>query len=155
MNFIVKGLDPSPFQHLYGQPAEVLREHRALRVIADERPAYPDRVTLGVGRAGDSMLLVNHTHLDVATPYRASHAIYVLEGALQARAVRDALPGTMRASMLSLRAFDGQGMMLDADLAEGRDAEPLIERLLSLPGAAYLHAHYAKRGCYAARIELA
>jgi hypothetical protein len=45
--------------------------------------------------------------------------------------------------------------MLDADIAEGREARPLIERLLALPEAAYLHAHYAKRGCYAARIERA
>ena len=31
----------------------------------------------------------------------------------------------------------------------------LIERLLANPEASYLQAHYARRGCYAARIERA
>lgn len=30
--------------------------------------------------------------------------------------------------------------------------KPLIFSFLAKPGVAYLHAHYAKRGCYAARI---
>jgi Protein of unknown function (DUF1203) len=153
MNYIVRGLDPAPFQHLYGQPAGVLQTQRARRVIAGDQPAYPDRVTLGLGRAGQALLLVNHTHLDVATPYRASHAIYVLEGAQEARVLHGTLPASMRASVLSLRAFDDEGMMLDADLAEGGEADAVIERLLALPGTAYLHAHYARRGCDAARIE--
>jgi hypothetical protein len=37
----------------------------------------------------------------------------------------------------------------------GSEAEPVIERLLANPRTAYLHAHYAKAGCYAARIERA
>jgi hypothetical protein len=40
-------------------------------------------------------------------------------------------------------------------VADGREAEALIERLLANPQAAYVHAHYAKRGCFAARIERA
>ena len=45
--------------------------------------------------------------------------------------------------------------MVDADLVEGRDIEDLVARFLSNPQVVYLHAHYAKRGCYAARIERA
>ncbi len=44
--------------------------------------------------------------------------------------------------------------MVDADLIEG-ELRPAIERLLANPEAAYIHAHYAKRGCYAARIDRA
>jgi hypothetical protein len=40
-------------------------------------------------------------------------------------------------------------------LASGREVEPAIERLLENPAASYIHAHYAKRGCYAARIDRA
>ena len=46
-------------------------------------------------------------------------------------------------------------MMVDADLAEGREVEAAIRRLLGNPAASYIHAHYAKRGCYAARIDRA
>jgi hypothetical protein len=46
-------------------------------------------------------------------------------------------------------------MMVDADLTSGREVEATIERLFADPAAAYIHAHYAKRGCYAARIDRA
>lgn len=51
---------------------------------------------------------------------------------------------------ISLRAFDQADLMVDADLVEDRDLEDLIARFLSNPHVVYLHAHYAKRGCYAA-----
>jgi hypothetical protein len=57
--------------------------------------------------------------------------------------------------MLSLRAFDASGFMVDADLADGRDLEAAIDRLFGSSATAYIHAHYAKRGCYAARIDRA
>jgi hypothetical protein len=46
-------------------------------------------------------------------------------------------------------------MMIDADLAEGEQVEPIIRRLLENPAVAYIHAHYAKRGCYSGKIERA
>jgi hypothetical protein len=38
---------------------------------------------------------------------------------------------------------------------DGRALEGLIERLFDNQAVAYVHAHYAKRGCYAARIDRA
>ncbi|MFX8199445.1 DUF1203 domain-containing protein [Acinetobacter baumannii] len=43
--------------------------------------------------------------------------------------------------------------MTDADLVEGHDLPALIDRLFASPETAYLHAHNAKRGCFAARID--
>jgi hypothetical protein len=40
-------------------------------------------------------------------------------------------------------------------VVEGAQVEPLIERLLGDARTAYVHAHYARRGCFAARIERA
>jgi hypothetical protein len=57
--------------------------------------------------------------------------------------------------MLSLRAFDENGMIVGADLVDGRKLEDAIATLLADKRAAYLHAHFAKFGCYAARIERA
>jgi hypothetical protein len=45
--------------------------------------------------------------------------------------------------------------MRDADVVDGKELKPLIERFLSNEDVAYLHAHFARRGCYAARIERA
>jgi len=56
---------------------------------------------------------------------------------------------------LSLRAFDAAGMMVDGDLVDGSEAERLIERLFADAQVAYIHAHYARRGCYAGLIRRA
>ncbi len=45
--------------------------------------------------------------------------------------------------------------MVDADLVDGHEIENVIERLFTDPHVTYIQAHYAKRGCYAARIDRA
>ena len=44
-------------------------------------------------------------------------------------------------------------MMVDAALVDGREADAAIARLFTSPAIEYLHAHYATRGCYAARVD--
>src|SRR5271170_153706 len=102
---------------------------------------------------GERVLLLNHVCQPADTPYRATHAIFVHEGAETAWSRVDEIPEVMQIRPLSLRAFDAGHMMIDADLAEGEQVEPLIRRLLANSEVAYFHAHYAKRGCYAGRIE--
>ena len=104
---------------------------------------------------GESLLLLNYVHQQADTPYQASHAIFVREGALTPYEAVDEIPDALRTRTLSLRAFDDGGDMVDAALADGREVEPAIARLLADPQVAYIQAHYALRGCYAARIERA
>jgi hypothetical protein len=155
MSFRITGLDPAPFRPLYGLPDEELARLGVQRCLADSKPGFPDRVELRDAEPGEKVLLLNYFHQPADTPYKASHAIFVREGAEQPYEARDETPECLRVRMLSLRAFDAAGLMVDADLADGRDLEALIERLLANPAAAYIHAHYAKRGCYAARIDRA
>jgi hypothetical protein len=61
----------------------------------------------------------------------------------------------LRRRTLSLRAFDARHEMTDADLVEGAQCEDLIARLFADRRVDYLQAHFARRGCYAARIERA
>jgi hypothetical protein len=155
MAFRITGLSPEPFRHLFGLSDEALAAHGAQRWIATEGSRLPDRVEVRDARAGESVLLVNFEHQPADTPYRASHAIFVREGATRACDVVDEVPEAMRSRMLSLRAFDDAHLMVDAALVDGREAETAIARLFAQPGVAYLQAHYATRGCYAARVERA
>lgn len=154
MHFRIKGLDPAPFARFFAMDAGQLAAERALRTIADSKPGFPCRVSLEDSEPGREVLLLNYEHLSVDSPYRASHAIYVSAGAAPFDRV-DVVPQALRDRLLSLRAFDARGMMVDADIVEGTGVESLIGRLLARPGVDYLHAHYARRGCYAARIERA
>jgi hypothetical protein len=152
MSFRITGLDPTPFQSLFGLADDVLARRGIVRVMSDSVPGFPDRIELRDAAPGETLLLLNHVHHDVANPYRASHAIYVREGATRPYDAIDTVPACLRARLLSVRAFDASGMMVDADVVDGRALEGTVERLLAKPEVATLHAHYAKRGCYAARI---
>ena len=141
MSFRILGLDPAPFRPLYGLNDAELRQMGVRRCIADRKPAFPDRIELRDAEPGENLLLLNFTHQPADTVYRASHAIFVRE--------------VMRVRPISLRAFDADHEMVDAALVDGVELAPLIARFLGQSHVAYLQAHYAKRGCYAARVERA
>jgi hypothetical protein len=155
MSYRISGLDPAPFRHLYGLADEELARRQIRRVIPDSKPGFPDRIEMRDVEPGQPLLLLNYVHQPAATPYQASHAIFIREGAETRYEAVDEIPEVFRARMISLRAFDETGDMVDAGLAKGDEIEPAIVRLLSDPRVSYLHAHYATRGCYAGRIERA
>ncbi len=146
MSFRITGLDSAPFSHLYGLSDAELAAHGAKRYIADKKPGFPDRIEMRDGEPGESFLLLNHVCQPAETPYRATHAIFVREGATDTYNRVDEVPEVMRVRLLSLRAYDATGMMLDADVIDGAEIEPVIARLLANSDVSYIHAHNAKRG---------
>jgi len=155
MSFVVSALPAEPFTPLFALSDEDLAARGAMRRTVDSKPGFPCRVTLEDAEPGETVLLLNYEHQPADTPFRASHAIYVREGRPSAKLAKDEVPTLFRHRVMSLRAFSGEGMMLAAEVAPGADLEPAVERLLAEPGVAYLHAHYAGMGCYAARIDRA
>ena len=109
-------------------------------------------ISLTDSRPGDELLLVNYEHHPVSSPYRMRFALYVRKGEETYDAINE-VPEQLRIRMLAVRAFDTAAMMVGWELVDGRDLEGAIERLFADPRAAYLHAHYAAPGCYAARID--
>lgn len=155
MDFRIAGLAPDRFSHLHALDDSALARHRAVRRVCDAAPGFPCRVSLEDARPGERVLLVNYEHLPVDSPYRASHAIYVREGATRPFDAVNVVPDALATRLLSLRAIDARGHIVDADIAEGAAIEPLILRLLATDEVAYVHAHFARRGCFAARIDRA
>ncbi|MFO1131472.1 MAG: DUF1203 domain-containing protein [Hyphomicrobiales bacterium] len=155
MAFRITGLSPEPFRHLFGLSDDELSRHGVKRYVVDATPGYPDRIEMRDAEPGETVLLLNHVCQPADTPYRASHAIFVREGAGEAYDAVDEVPAVMRTRLLSLRAFDAEGMMRDADVVEGRDIEAVIARFFADPAVSYIHVHNAKRGCYSGRIDRA
>jgi hypothetical protein len=153
MSFRITGLDPTPFLELFDLDDQTLAARAIQRCVADSKPGFPDRIELRDAEPGERLLLLNYTHQPAPTPYRASHAIFVREGARKAYDRIGEVPESLRSRVISLRAFDADHLMVDADLTDGRELEGLIERFFTNPKVRYLQAHFARRGCYAARIE--
>jgi hypothetical protein len=152
MSYRITGLPAEPFRSLYGLADAALAAQGVTRVIADQKPGFPDRIELRDAEPGQSLLLLNYTHQPGANAYHASHAIFVREGAERSYDRVGEIPPVMRERTMSLRAFDAQDLMIEAELGAGEELESLIQRLLTRANVEYIQAHYAKRGCYAARI---
>ncbi|MGI4836296.1 MAG: DUF1203 domain-containing protein [Janthinobacterium lividum] len=153
MTFRISGLSPEPFQALFGLPDQALAALGVKRYQVDSDPGFPDRIELKDAQIGQSVLLLNHVCQPADTPYRASHAIFVREGATQVYDAVGQVPEAMRIRLLSLRAYADSGMMIDADVVAGTEIEAVIARMFADPQVSYIHVHHAKRGCYAARID--
>lgn len=153
--FQIHALPVDGFRPLIALTDEELCAREIRRIVADNRPAYPCRVSLLDAAEGERLLLLPYDHHRVDTPYRASGPVYVREAATQARPAIGEVPELLRTRLLSLRAYDRHGMMVWADVVHGTEIETAIEALHALERTAYIHVHYAKPGCYACRIERA
>ena len=154
-SFRIRGLAAGPFQHLFGLSDSALSAQGVVRMIVDQYPGFPDRIEMRDLALGESALLVNYQHQPAANPYQSSHAIFVREGAQVPYDRIDEIPEVLARRMISLRAFDCDHMMVEADLVDGQDLAPAIRSYFQNAQIAYLHAHNAKRGCFAARIDRA
>ncbi len=99
---------------------------------------------------------MNYTHLDDAgSPYRSSHAIFVREGATTAYDAIDEIPEVLRRRLLSVRAFDKDAMIVDADVIEGDELRAYVATKFGQEYVEFIDVHNAKRGCFAARVRRA
>jgi hypothetical protein len=155
MSYVIAGLDPAPFAPLYGLSDADLAVRGGIRMAVTGKPGFPCRITLEDAEPGETVLLLNHEHAPFDTPYRARHAIFVREGAETAAVYENEIPGQLAIRLLSVRAFDAAGMMVDAEVIEGTALDALAREWLKQADVDSLHVHYAKRGCFAARITRA
>lgn len=153
MTYCIEGLKPEMFHAYFAMADDELVRHNACRITADADRGFPCRVSLEDAKAGETLILLNYTSHDVATPYRSSYAIYVREHARQMEACIDATPPVFEGRPIALRGFDETGMLRDARLALPGEADLKIRALFARDDIAYIHAHNAAHGCFSARIS--
>lgn len=155
MDFRISGLPAARFAPLFGLNDADLAARDIVRRVCDAKPGFPCRVSMVEAEPGESVLLLHHEHQPVASPYRSAGPIYVREAARETYSAVNTVPELVRTRLISLRAYDAAGMMLDAEVVDGRELEPVIGRFFAIEGVTYLHAHNARRGCYSCRIDRA
>jgi hypothetical protein len=155
MTYKISGLEPSLFSHLIGRSDDHLAAHNAVRVTAKADRGFPCRVSLEDAGAGETLILLHHVSHDVATPYRSAYAIYIRENVDQAAAFEGRTPPIFEGRPLGLRGFGADGNIKNALLALPGEADAKIRELLTDPAIAYIDAHNAAHGCFAARVNRA
>lgn len=154
MSFRIHALPLAPFRPLYTLDDAALRALGARRMVADAPHSAPCRVSLADAEPGEALILLNHRHLDdPSSPYRAEGPIFVREIAVQARPAPGEVPDMLKRRLLSVRVYDADWMMIDADVVEGHDLAGRLDRWLDDEQAARIHMHTARRGCFMAAAE--
>ncbi len=154
MSFRVRGLAAAQFAPLFALGDAALAERSMRRVQIDAPRSAPCRVSLEDAAPGEYVFLLPFAHLTARSPYRASGPIYVRERAPAAFDRIDELPPVFSGRLLAIRAYDADGMMSDADVVES-DPRGLFSKFFADPAVDCLHVHYARRGCYACRVDRA
>jgi len=152
MKFRFQGLSVAAFRPLFALTDDELAARGMRRMIADTKPGFPCRISLEDARLGEHVLLTNYEHQPAHSPYRATGPIFVRESA-EAAYDGTEVPPVLRGRLLSLRAYDADGMMVEADVVPGDDVEAALTRLFARDDSTYIHIHNAKRGCYACLVE--
>ncbi len=62
------------------------------------------------------------------------------------------IPAMLQYPLQSVRAYDEAAVLVGADVAEGRELDATIRRLLSDRAVSYLHVRNARPGCYNCRV---
>ncbi len=154
---VTRGLDPDRFRPLFQMTDQALIGRGIRRVLVPENPGinYPCRVSLDYPQAGEEMLLLNYRHLDRPdSPYRAEGPIFVRRGVFAFDRV-DALPPIIVQRAMSIRAYDEDAMMLDAEIAEKAELEAMVRLWIQRPEVAHIDVHSMRRGCFFCRIQRA
>lgn len=154
--FQLSALPAEPFEPLFELTDAELAARGIRRQVVSSYPGTPCRVSLEDAAVGDTVLLLPHEHQATAgSPYRSAGAIFVRQGVQAARPAVNEVPASVRRRLLSVRAYDAEGMMADADVVEGCAVEETIARFFADPQVAYLHLHNARPGCYSCRVDRA
>lgn len=153
MRYRVLGLAPDSFDPLFALSDADLAARGVERVVVENKPSAPCRISLDDAEPGETVLLLSYLHQPAATPYHQQGPIFVRQG--QQAYDGERLGPALARRTLSLRGFDADGAMQEAEVSPGAEADGVIARILTNPAVAYIQAHYASRGCYAARIERA
>ena len=149
-SFRIHALPAAPFAGLGELSPDELAARGIQRVRADASPGYPCRVSLRDAAIGERVWLLSYAHLAVDSPYRASGPIFVRIGATEATPAPGEVPDSLRARLLSLRAYDAVHRMVAAEVCDGERVAAALERLFARAEVDIVHLHNAKPGCYAA-----
>ena len=156
MSYRIEGLDPAPFRALFALDDRTLAKQCIGRSFVTESFGTPCRVSLADADAGDEVLLLGYAHLMADSPFRAAGPIFVRRRAVEERYAAmklvDTVPDVLARRLLSVRAYDADAFMRHAEVCEGHGLDDRIDAILADDAIAFLHVHYAKQGCYAARV---
>ena len=154
-NFQIKSLQDTEFSNLFGLDNQELEKIGAVKLTVDKKPGFPCRVSLQDAEIGEEVILLPYQHHQTNSPYQSTGPIFIRKNATTAMLHINEIPKMLDHRLLSIRAYDKNGMMKDAVVSEGHSLKDILVNTFTNPEINYVHIHNAKAGCYNCKVERA
>ncbi len=151
--FVISGLDPKLFEGYFEMNSSQLGKMGIRTSLADSYPGYPCRVSLEDAQIGEEVYLISFEHHQTNSPYRSSGPVFVRKNAMPASMGINEIPEMLIHRLLSLRAYNEAGMMLDSRTLNGSELRFTLCQMFENMEIAYIHIHNAGPGCYNCKAE--
>ena len=103
----------------FEKPDIELEKHGIKRMVVDEKPGYPCRVTLEDAKIGEEVLLIPYDFHKTNSPYQSRGPVFVRKG-LETNVFRNnEIPVMLNHRLLSFRGYDKNGFMKEAITEKG------------------------------------
>ena len=122
--------------------------------IADSPSGYPCRHCLRFAKPGERLILFPYAAIPPGHPYSESGPIFVHADPCERYSATHEYPDELRNGRV-FRAYDRTYELIDAEVANGREPEAIVEKLLENPDTVFVDARSMTRGCYTFRIQRA
>jgi hypothetical protein len=147
-NFKLVALDKSQFESYFNLNETQLAEKGIRKMIVDEFPGFPCRVSLADAEIGEEVILLHFEHHNVNSPYKTGGPIFVRKTAQTLKPEINEIPKMFNHRLLSIRGFNKHATMIFADVTQGDNLKEKLNNILNNKEIDYLHIHNAKPGCY-------
>jgi len=141
------------FNHLFSLNKEELTSKGIVKIIADEKPGFPCRVSLEDAAIGEEIILLPFQHHKTNSPYQSSGPIFVRKNAKSSNLKINEIPKMLLHRLLSLRIYDDKGMMIDAKTIEGKTIKNEIGIIFTNNLVSYIQIHNSSPGCYNCQVN--
>jgi hypothetical protein len=122
--------------------------------VVDSKPGFPCRVTLEDAEPGEEVILLSYEHQPAAgSPYKSQGPIFVRQSVTGTYDRVNEIPPVLPVRMLSLRGYDENDLMVEAEVVDGKDLVSEMTKFFGNEQVSYVHIHYARRGCFACRVD--
>lgn len=152
INFNISAIE-NKYNHLFDLTETALRAKGAVRMMVDEKPGFPCRVSLEDAEIGEEIILFPFQHHKTNSPYQSTGPIFVRKNAKSPNLKVNEIPKMLLHRLLSLRIYDEKGIMIDAKTIEGGKLKNEIEVIFNNRSANYIQVHNSSPGCYNCQVN--
>lgn len=151
--FQLKPIQATEVSHLFQLNDQELSKLNAKRIIVNEQPGFPCRISLEDATVGEEVILFSYKNHDVDSPYKSEGPVFVRKNAVTATLAVNEIPIMLHHRLLSLRAYDKDAMMIHARTVEGKVLSNALHDIFEREKVKYVHIHNSGPGCYNCRVE--